>query len=55
LIHSAFFDATDRTRYESDLLISRRELQAEVKKADGGVGKLKYSKRQTGRKMNYVD
>ena len=32
LIHSAFFDATDRTRYEFDLLLSRRELQEEVKK-----------------------
>jgi PAS domain S-box-containing protein len=30
LIHSAFFDATDRTRYELELLLSRRELQQEV-------------------------
>ena len=32
LIHSAFFDATDRIRYEVDLLLARRELEAEVKK-----------------------
>jgi len=31
-IHSAFFDATDRTRYEADLLLSRRQLQEEVRK-----------------------
>jgi PAS domain S-box-containing protein len=31
LIHSAFFDATDRTRYERDLLLARRELEIEVK------------------------
>jgi len=31
LIHSAFFDATDRTRYERDLLLARRELETEVK------------------------
>jgi PAS domain S-box-containing protein len=31
LIHSAFFDATDRTRYERDLLMARRELETEVK------------------------
>jgi PAS domain S-box-containing protein len=31
LIHSAFFDATDRTRYERDLLTARRELETEVK------------------------
>ncbi len=32
LIHSAFFDATDRIRYELDLLLARRELEAEVRK-----------------------
>ena len=32
LIHSALFDATDRIRYEADLLLARRELEAEVKK-----------------------
>jgi PAS domain S-box-containing protein len=32
LIHSAFFDATDRTRYEGDLLLARKELEAEVKR-----------------------
>lgn len=32
LIHSAFFDATDRIRYEVDLLLARRELEAEVKR-----------------------
>ena len=32
LIHFAFFDATDRTRYERDLLLARRELETEVKK-----------------------
>jgi two-component system, NarL family, sensor kinase len=31
LIHNAFFDATDRTRYERDLLLARRELETEVK------------------------
>jgi len=31
LIHSAFFDATDRTRYERDLLLARRELETEAK------------------------
>ncbi|HEY1463305.1 MAG TPA: ATP-binding protein [Terriglobales bacterium] len=31
-IHSAFFDATDRRRYESDLLLARRELEGEVEK-----------------------
>jgi PAS domain S-box-containing protein len=31
IIHNAFFDATDRTRYERDLLLARRELETEVK------------------------
>ena len=32
LIHSAFFNATDRLRYESSLLNARRDLEGEVKK-----------------------
>ena len=32
VIHSAFFDATDRTRYERDLLTARTELAGELKK-----------------------
>lgn len=49
LIHNAFFDATDRTRYERDLLLARRELETEVKNRTAELqGEVQERKRAEG-------